>query len=181
MSNRPEAPQNRDTHPLFGMQEFRWWWHELAEKISPTDIDGHLHSDHGVAGRHLFLEFKAAKESMRGRESDGQLKGLINLSKLPRAQVLVIFDPFHDVVCEERMDMSTPVRAQLIREGRLMTERWTTLDAIKKNTWDWVWNKGPFAEPVIDYAARIAELIEQGASGEDIRRAAGLPPMTVTR
>lgn len=177
MSTRPETLQNRETHPLYGMQEFQWWWHELAEKISPADIDGHLHSDHGVAGRHLFLEFKATRESLRGRERDGQLKGIINLSKLPRTQTLVIFDPFHDVVCQERMDMATPVRAQLVREGKLMSERKTTLGAIKVNTWDWVWNRGPFAEPVIDYATRIDELMGQGASGEQIRVTLGLPPL----
>lgn len=181
MNTHPETLQNLLTHPVYGMQQFPRWWDELAEKISPTDIDGYLQSDHGVAGRHFFLEFKAPKESMTSRKNEGQLKSLLALSRQPRTQVLVVFDPYNLDPSSERMDMAKPVRAQFVREGQLMTERRTTMGAISKNCWDWVWNNGPFAEEVIDYAARIDELVGQGFSGEDIRISLGLPPMTVPK
>lgn len=181
MSTSPETLQNLLTHPVYGMGQFPRWWYELAEKISPTDIDGYIQSDHIVAGRHLFLEFKAPGESMRSRDNEGQLRSLTALSRLPRTQVLVVFDPYNLDPSSERMDMTKPVRAQFIREGVLLREHWTTMGAISQNCWDWVWNKGKFAEKVVDYTKRIDELIDLGYRGEGIRIALGLPPMTVPK
>lgn len=172
--HEPEAYQKQDEQPLYGFNNYARWRDKRAKRLSPSDIDAWQHAR--VGDRHLFLEFKAARE--HARKVDGQLEGLLSLSRRPGMQVLVVFDPFHKDCSTDRMPEDMPLRARLLRGGLDKNVRNLTVGKMGAAVFDWQWNKGPLAQPIVDAPTLIARLIAEGKTPEEIALALGHIPST---
>lgn len=155
--------------PLFGMTRFSRWRDKRARVLSLSDIDAWQHADLG--DRHMFIDFKAKDE--KALEVDGQKRGYLSLSRKPGMQVLLVFDPFNHDSSKARLPPHTPLRKRLLRGGASKNVTNLTVGKLGAAVFDWHWNKGPLAEPIIDAPTLIATLIAEGKAPEEIAAALG--------
>lgn len=151
MSTSTHRPEVHQLGGLLGMQQFRWWAHPELTHVGFSDIDAWQHSRKG--NRHLFADFKTSNEDLS--RMGGQLDGLMDLSRLPGCQVLIIFDPHHGHVIHRPMDLSTPIRVELLRNGSFASVAPMTLGRLQAATFEWRECQGALNEPTPDYGAML--------------------------
>lgn len=151
MNANTRRPEVHQLGGLLGMQQFRWWSHPELTHVGFSDIDAWQHSRKG--NRHLFADFKTSNEDLS--KMGGQLDGLMDLSRLPGCQVLIIFDPHHGYEIQRPMDLGTPIRVELLRNGSFASVLPMTLGRLQAATFEWRDRAGALNEPTPDYGAML--------------------------
>lgn len=103
-----------------GMSDFhRWYRPEIDSIISPSDVDGILHTKNG--NRFLMFEFKPEGATL----TTGQRITLQGFSRLPGCTSIVVFDPFWDDTSREPYDDDLTVKILIYEHGQPKTLRRT--------------------------------------------------------
>lgn len=163
MSTHAQRPESYFLGDLLGLQNFDYLRHPDNKTFSFSDIDAWAHSFNG--NRHLFADLKTTNEGLSSM--GGQLDGLMQLSRLPGCQVLIIFDPWHGYPIRGEVDVNTPMRVEWLRNGSFEKMPATTLGKLRQATFDWQKNEGSLREDIIDYRGEITKLVHQNAGNLD--------------
>ena len=115
-----------------GMAEYGRWWTPIPEapSVSPSDLDGYLHSRHG--DRFLLFEFKPAGAEV----GKGQAMSLLAFSRKPGVQCLVVFDPMAHDESRSRYSPDLALDVDWYRNGAIYTVT-ATVQRLVEQVHDW--------------------------------------------